>query len=106
MFFNSFTYEIINGSEGSDNFFESVGKPILNPPNCTILDNCFFILQNTFTLADGLFPIALRILETSVSVNNNLRGKLVSSLELRINFDERFKVTSVLFSIADFNLLS
>ena len=36
-----------------------------------------------------------KLYESSVSVNNNLCGKLVSSLELPIKFDERFKVTSV-----------
>ena len=52
--------------------------------------------------------LALRIFETCVLVNNNLCGKLVSSLELSIKFYERFKVTLVLFFffIADFNLLS
>ena len=49
---------------------------------------------------------ALRIFETYVLVNDNLCGKLVLSLELSIKFNERFKVTSVPFSIADFNLLS
>ena len=39
--------------------------------------------------------------ETSVSVNNNLCGKLVSSLEFPITFDERTKVISVPFFIAD-----
>ena len=39
-------------------------------------------------------------------VNNNLCGKLVLSLELPFKFDERFRVTSVPFFIADFNLLS
>ena len=38
--------------------------------------------------------------------NNDLVEKLVSSLELWIKFDERFKVTSVPFSIRDFSLLS
>ena len=37
------------------------------------------------------------ILETSISVNDNLCGKLFSSLESPITFDEIFKVTSVLF---------
>ena len=41
-----------------------------------------------------------------VSVDNNLCGKLVSSLELSITFDERFEVTSVPIFIVDFNLLS
>ena len=34
----------------------------------------------------------LRSLATCLSVNNNLRGKLVSSLELPITFDIRFKL--------------
>ena len=41
-----------------------------------------------------------------VLVNNNFCEKLVSSLELPIKFDERFKVTSVPFFMSDFNLLS
>ena len=44
--------------------------------------------------------------ETCKPVNNNLREKLVSSLEFPIKFDETFKVTSVPFFTADFNLLS
>ena len=39
-----------------------------------------------------------------VSVNNDLCGKLVSSFQIK--FDERFKVTSALFFIPDFRLLS
>ena len=39
-------------------------------------------------------------------VNNNLCRKLVSSLELPMKFDEKFKVTSAPFSIAYFKLLS
>ena len=46
----------------------------------------------------------LRSLKTYVLVNNNLLKKLVSSLELPVTFDERFKVTSVQFSIPDFKL--
>ena len=45
-------------------------------------------------------------LQTYVLVNNNLFGKLVSSLEFPIKFDERIKVTSVPFFVPDFNLLS
>ena len=41
-----------------------------------------------------------------VIVNNNLWGKLVSSLEFPTTFDERFSVNVVLFFIPDFNLLS
>ena len=44
-----------------------------------------------------------RLFETCVSVNNNLRRKLISSLEFLINLHERFKVTSVPFFIPDFN---
>ena len=73
------------------------------PPSCTILDNWVF---ENFTLTDERFFKALGILETCVSVNNNLCGKLVSSLEFSTTFDERFKVPSVPFFIADFKLLS
>ena len=38
--------------------------------------------------------------------NNDLCGKLASSLELPITFAERCKVTSVPFCIPGFNLLS
>ena len=48
----------------------------------------------------------LQSLKTCVLVNNNLCGKLYSSLELPVIFDERFKVTSVPFFIPDFNLLN
>ena len=57
-------------------------------------------------LADETFVKGLRIFETWVLVNNNLCEKLVSSLELSMKFDERFKVTLVTFFIADFNFLS
>ena len=56
-------------------------------------------------LADEHFAKDLQIFESCVSVDNNLCGKLVSSLELPIKFDERFKVTAVPFFIADFNLV-
>ena len=39
-------------------------------------------------------------------VNNNLCGKLFSSLEPPTTFEKNFKVTSFLFFIPDFNLLS
>ena len=48
----------------------------------------------------------LKLNITCVLLNNNLCGKLVSSLERPIKFDERFKFTSVPFFIVDFNLLS
>ena len=74
-----------------------------NYPNCTILDNWTF--ANSI-LADEPFAKALHMFETCILVNNDLCGKQVSSLECPILFDERFKVTSVPFFIADFNLLS
>ena len=48
-------------------------------------------------VADKPFAKALRIISTYVSVNNNLRGKLISSLELAIKFDKWFKDTSIPF---------
>ena len=42
----------------------------------------------------------------TVLVNNSLWGKLFSSLEWPIIFDESFNVTPVLVFISDFNLLS
>ena len=74
-----------------------------NPPNCNILDSLVF---DNFILADELYAKALRRLETCVSVNKNLCGRLASSLESPITFDKRFKVTLVPSFILDFNLLS
>ena len=54
-------------------------------------------------MADKLFTKALQNLITCVLVNNNLCGKLFASLESPAAFDESFKVTSVPFSISDFN---
>ena len=73
------------------------------PPDCIILDNWFF---ENFILADEPFVKALKILETCALFDNNLCGKFVSSLQIPIKFDEKFKVTSVLFFIADFYLLN
>ena len=47
-------------------------------------------------LADEPFAKALKIFESCVLVKNNLCGKLVSKFQ-------RFKVTSVSFSVADYN---
>ena len=47
----------------------------------------------------------MRIFETCVLVNN-MSGKLVSSQELPLKFDEKLKITSFLFFIADFDSLS
>ena len=68
-----------------------------NPRNCSILCNWVF---DNFTLANELFAKVLWSFETCVLVNNNSCGKLTTT------FDEIFKVTSVLFFIPDFNLLS
>ena len=55
-------------------------------------------------LTNEPFKKALQSFETSVLVNNNLFGKLFSSLESPTIFNERFKVTLVPFFIADFKL--
>ena len=52
------------------------------------------IVLGTFTLTDELFAKTLQSFETFVLGSNNLCRKLISSLELPIKFDERFKVTS------------
>ena len=65
----------------------------------------FYAIDN-FTLADEPFAKALRSFETWVLVNNNLCGKLFSSLESSTTLDENFIVISVLFFVPDFNLLS
>ena len=64
------------------------------------------IVIDKFILADELFAKTLRGLETCVLVSNKLCRNLVSSLELPIKFDERFKVTSTPFCTPDFNLWS
>ena len=61
-----------------------------NPPNCTMLDNWVF---ENFILTDEPFAKASQIFETYVLVNNNLCGKLVSSLASPITFYETFIVT-------------
>ena len=59
------------------------------PPDCPILCNWVF---DDFVLADKPFEKALRSFETCVLVNNNLCGKLFSSLESPARFDEFSKV--------------
>ena len=68
--------------------------------NCTILDNWVF---DNFRLVDKPFAINLLNLETCVSVNNNLCGNSVSSLESPVTVNERFKFTSVPLFIPIFN---
>ena len=71
-----------------------------NTPTCIILDNRVF---EKFTVADEPFAKALQFFRICVLVNHNLCRKLVPSLKFLIKFDERFKVTSVPFFIADFH---
>ena len=73
-----------------------------NPPDCPIL--CNWVFEN-FILAEEPFANALPSFETCVLVNNNLRGKLSSSLEPPITFDENFKLTLVPFFVPNINLL-
>ena len=65
-----------------------------NPRDCPILCNWIF---DNFTLAEELFAKVLKSLKTCVLVNNNLCGKLFSSLESRATVDESFKIISVPF---------
>ena len=58
-----------------------------NPLDCSILCNWVF---DNFILSDELFAKAFK---TCVLVNNNLYGKVASSLELTITFNERSKDT-------------
>ena len=63
-------------------------------------------VYNNFILANEPFAKALRSLETCVLVNNNLCGKLFSSLKQSTTFNESFKVTAVPLFVLDFNWLS
>ena len=80
-----------------------LGGPNRNPLSCAILNKLVF---ESFMLVDEPFDKVIRVIETSVSINNNLCGKLISSLEFPIKFEKRFKFTSVPFFISDFNVLS
>ena len=97
-------------ANGFSTFFAK-GKPVFsnaprilpkNCPDCPILDNWFF---DNYILADKPSEKALRGFETCVLVNNDLCGKLVSSLESPTTFDEIFNVTSVPSFVPYFNLL-
>ena len=89
---------LINGNPVFSN-----GPRILprNRTDCVILD--IWVFDNLISV-DDLSAKALRRFATCLLVNNNLWGKLVSSSP--IIFDDNLKTTSVLFFIADFNLLS
>ena len=62
-----------------------IGGSNRNSHNFTILDNW---ASANFILVDELFAKALRCLETCVLTNDNLWGKLFSSLESQTAFDE------------------
>ena len=68
-----------------------------------IFDNWVF---DSLILTGELFVEALWRFATCVLVNNNLCGKLVSSLISRIIFDDNLKTVSVSYFNANFNLLS
>ena len=87
--------------KGNPDFYNGA-KNLKNPLFC-ILVNCAF---DNLISVDVSLAKALRIFATCLLLNNNLCGKLVSSSELPIIFDENLKTTSVPFFIADFNLLS
>ena len=63
-----------------------------NTPDCTTLNSW---ISDSSIFGDKLLAKAFRILETCISVNNIICGKLVLSLESPITFDESFRVTSV-----------
>ena len=89
--------------KGNSAFSNGPKSLLKNPPDCPILCNCVF---DNFILAEELFAKALRSFETCELVNNNLYGKLFSSLDPPTTFDEILKDTSETFSIPHFNLLS
>ena len=72
-----------------------------NPTDWIIFDNWVF---DNLISADELFAKDLQRLDTYLSVNNNLWGKLVSLSPTM--FDDNLTTTSDSFFIADFNLLS
>ena len=57
----------------------------------------YTLVFDNFILSDEPFVKALQNLKNSVLVNENLWGKLFSSLESPTTFEEIFKVTSVPF---------
>ena len=82
--------------------FNNGAKNLKNSPFC-ILVNCAF---DNLISVDVWLAKALRIFTTCLLVNNNLCGKLVSSSQLPIIFNDNLKTTSVSFFIADFRSLS
>ena len=70
-----------------------------NPFDCPMLWNWVF---PNLILAEEPFTKVLQSTKTYVLVNNSLCGKLYSSLELLFTFNEKFRVPSLAFYIADF----
>ena len=91
---------LANGNPLFSNGPKSLPK---NPPDCPIL--CIWVFDN-FILAEELIAKALQSLKIYVLLNNNLYGKLFSSIESPTILDKNFKVTSVPCFVWDFNLLS
>ena len=100
---DSFAANLTNDINPLARSLKTSGRLNKRPPDFIILDNWVF---KSFILAGGLFQKALRIFETYVSANNNLCGKLVSSLEFPIKFYEGLEDSLVSLFIPDFNLLS
>ena len=68
----------------------------------TMLPQTSEFLKKLYQLINT-FAKALRSFETCVSVNNNLCGKLVLSLEFPMKFNERFKFALVPFLSSECN---
>ena len=92
---------ITDFSKGNPDF-NNGAQNLKNSPFCILL-NCAF--ENLISV-DVWLAKALRRFATCLLFNNNLCGKLASSSELPIIFDDNLKITSTPFFIADFNLLS
>ena len=95
-------------ANGSSKFFIT-GMPVFtngsrilprNASGCFICSHWDFV---NFILTDELLTKALQSFETFLSVSNNVCGKL---LKLPIIFNDNFRVTSVAFFIAVFDLFS
>ena len=87
--------------KGNPVFSNGPSNLLRNRPDWIIFDN--WVFENLIS-ADKLFAKYSRRLETCLSVNNNLWGKLVSLSP--IMFDDSLNTNSNSFFIADFNLLS
>ena len=96
---NALSKFLVNGKTVFSNGARSLSRI---PADCNILESLVLV---DFVLSNEFFPKDFRSLETCISISNYLCGKLVS-LESPFIFDERFKITSVIFFDSDYNLLS